>query len=385
MEPVKSKIPELYKTAPADASGLSIIKSREKELMARAPFPSNLIVFIGFCTLASALFFFAIIFAFVPTLLPIQFVLLTCLLLASGMAAIGYTLFLRSERASYQAMALVEQQNLITTMAAQISTLRDRQNNLRRAYGEEKLRADEARNSKAAFLAHLNHDFRTPLNHIIGFADLITHQTFGPVGDERYLAYIRDIKKSGEGLLSAISGVIELSELEAGHKILTPEEIVISEILHDIEKKFSSRAKRCGIKLDIDCSCEQVLFSDRAGIERIVGNLLDNAVRFTPAGGQIRIGAWVANEGIVLEITDTGIGITKDKLAALFEPFALEDASKFRERGGMGTGLAIARAIAELSGGELAIDSMLGIGTTVAVSLPMNMNVDKQMESAQAA
>ncbi|VAW22299.1 hypothetical protein MNBD_ALPHA11-2044, partial [hydrothermal vent metagenome] len=102
-----------------------------------------------------------------------------------------------------------------------------------------------------------------------------------------------------------------------------------------------------------------------------------------PAGGQVRIGAWVANEGIVLEITDTGIGITKDKLAALFEPFALEDASKFRERGGMGTGLAIARAIAELSGGELAIDSMLGIGTTVAVSLPMN--ADKQIKSAQAA
>ncbi|MCF6327081.1 MAG: HAMP domain-containing histidine kinase [Devosiaceae bacterium] len=383
MDPVRSKIAELYKTAPADASGLSIIKSREKELTGSAPFPSNLIIFIGFFTLVSALFFFAIIFAITPTLLPIQFVILTCLLLASGLAAIGYALFLRSERASYQAMAMMEQQNLITTMATQISTLRDRQNNLRRAYGEEKLRAEEARNSKVAFLAHLNHDFRTPLNHIIGFADLISHQTFGPVGDERYLSYIGDIKKSGEELLRAISGVIELSELEAGHKILTCEKVVIGEILHAVEKKFSSRAKRCGVKLDIDCSCEQVLFNDRAGIERIIGNLLDNAVRFTPSGGQVRIGAWVANEGIVLEITDTGIGIAKGKLAALFEPFSLEDASKYRERGGTGTGLAIARAIAELSGGELAIDSMLGIGTTVAVSLPMN--ADKQMESAQAA
>ncbi len=383
MEPVRSKISELYKSAPADAGGLSIIKSREKELTGAAPFPSNLIIFIGFFTLVSALFFFAIIFAIVPTLLPIQFVILTCLFLASGLAAIGYALFLRSERASYQAMAMMEQQNLITKMAAQISTLRDRQNNLRRAYGEEKLRAEEARNSKAAFLAHLNHDFRTPLNHIIGFADLISHQTFGPLGDERYLSYIGDIKNSGEELLRAISGVIELSELEAGHKILTFEEIVISEILRDVEKKFSSRAKRCGVKLDIDCSCEQVLFNDRAGIERIIGNLLDNAVRFTPSGGQVRIGAWVANEGIVLEVTDTGIGITKDKLAALFEPFSLEDASKYRERGGTGTGLAIARAIAELSGGELAIDSMAGIGTTVAVSLPMN--ADKQMKNIKAA
>ncbi len=368
-------------------SGLSVVKASGAETAAGHTQVSNLIVFIGFCAISTLLFLFLMMVAVIPTLLPTQIVIIICLLLVTSLAVLGFALFSRSVKSQYQAMALFEQQNLIARMAEEISSLRDQQNNLRRAHGEEKLRADAARTSKSAFLAHLSHDIRTPLNHIIGFADLISHQTFGPLGDQRYLAYVKDIKQSGEGLLNGIADVLELSELQSGQTILSREKIIVDEMLRTLKKKFGARAKRCGINLDVDCWCEAVLFGDRAGIERIMANILDNALRFTPGGGQVRIGAWVADDGVVFEVTDTGIGIDKNKLGKLFEPFSLGDASKSRQQtenaAGMGMGLAIARSIAELSGGELAVDSMAGIGTTVAVSLPMNEQNPK--ENVQAA
>ncbi len=330
--------------------------------------------FLGICTF-SILAFTVLLIAMpayleLPLSLPVATTMAIGLALAAMLMVTGYGLLVQNRNLQKQETTILEQQKLIATMAGQIETLKDRQNNLRKAHREEKLRAEEAQNSKAAFLAHLSHDIRTPLNHIIGFADLICHQAFGPLGDERYLGYARDIKQSGEGLLRGISGILELSELQAGSRILNSEKIIISDLLNHVRNKFSDRAKRCGISLDVECCCETVMFGDRAAIERIMANLLDNAVRFTAAGGQVRVGAWLNDEGVVLEVSDTGIGMAKEKLASLFEPFSPGDASRSRDRQGMGMGLPIARAIAELWGGELAVDSMAGIGTTVAVSLP---------------
>lgn len=375
------------KTSDFPPSGLSVVKASGANISAERRQVSNLIIFVGSCVLSASLFLFLMVMAIIPTLLPTQIFIIICLLLVTGLTVLGFVLFSRSEKTQYHAMALFEQQHLISRMAGEISSLRDQQNNLRRAHGEEKLRAEAARNSKSAFLAHLSHDIRTPLNHIIGFADLISHQTFGPLGDKRYLAYVKDIKQSGEGLLNGIADVLELSELQSGRTILKKEKIIVDEMLRAIKNKFAARAKRCGINLDIDCWCEATLFGDRAGIERIMANILDNALRFTPGGGQVRIGAWVADDGIVFEVTDTGIGIDKNKLGKLFEPFHLGDAYKSKQltknNAGMGMGLAIARSIAELCGGELAVDSMAGIGTTVAISLPMNEQNSK--DNIQAA
>jgi two-component system cell cycle sensor histidine kinase PleC len=102
----------------------------------------------------------------------------------------------------------------------------------------------------------------------------------------------------------------------------------------------------------------------------MLGNLVDNAIRFTPAGGRVSVAAYAASDGVVLEVTDSGIGMTPERLAAVSQPFAFGDASLARDRDGAGLGLAIARAIVQLSGGHLAIDSRQGLGTTVAVSLP---------------
>jgi len=396
-----SETAEPDKAATMPLSRAGTLKAGETDFFTNKGQVSNLLVFLLFCALTILLFLLVIVQAIIPGLLPLPMMIASIILLASGLSATGYRLFSISQSAKYQAITLIQQQNLIGKMAEDIARMRDRQKNLRRAHREEQLRAEEAKISKAAFLAHLSHDIRTPLNHIIGFADLISHQTFGPLGDKRYGEYVRDIKQSGERLLSDIAGILELSELQSGQKILSIEKIMVDEMLRDIDRKFGSRAKRCGINLDVDCWCDAVLFADRIGIERIIGNLVDNALRFTEKGGQVRIGAWVADEGIIFEVTDTGIGMTKNKLAKIFEPFLLGDASKSRKianggsregseagsgvssSAGAGLGLAIARSIAELSGGELAIDSMAGIGTTVAICLPLNL--ENQNIAVQAA
>ena len=104
----------------------------------------------------------------------------------------------------------------------------------------------------------------------------------------------------------------------------------------------------------------------------MLGNVLDNAIRYTPAGGRVRIAAYAAADGVVIEVTDTGIGMSPERLSSLSQPFAYGDAALTRDREGAGLGLAIARTIVELSGGRLAIDSRLGLGTTVAISLPLH-------------
>jgi two-component system cell cycle sensor histidine kinase PleC len=110
---------------------------------------------------------------------------------------------------------------------------------------------------------------------------------------------------------------------------------------------------------------------DRFCLERMLGNLVENAIRFTPSGGRVTIAAFAAHDGVVLEVTDSGIGMSEEQLERLSQPFAFGDAAFTREHDGAGLGVAIARAIAELSGGRLAIDSRPAVGTTVAVSLPL--------------
>jgi two-component system cell cycle sensor histidine kinase PleC len=252
-----------------------------------------------------------------------------------------------------------------------LATIREEQRVLARRYHEEKLKAEAASRSKTSFLAHLSHDIRTPLNHIIGFADMMKAQTYGPMGDARYLGYVEDIKNSGERLLSFFASILELSELEAGRKPLKAEVFSVDEMLVAITRRFSSQAHRAGLSLSLGSACGARLIGDRFALERMAGNIVENAIRFTPAGGRVNVAAYAAADGVVLEITDTGVGMHAERLATLSQPFAFGDAALSRPAGGAGLGIAIARAIAELSGGRLAIDSRPALGTTVAISLPL--------------
>lgn len=252
-----------------------------------------------------------------------------------------------------------------------LGAIRDEQRMLARRYHEEKIRAEAASRAKTTFLAHLSHDIRTPLNHIIGFADMIALETFGPLGDDRYASYVADIKRAGESLLTSFAEILEFAELEGGRKALKREPVALGALLGGCSARFGERAARAGVRLDVTEGARGWLMADRHYLDRMLANLIDNALRFTPQGGLIRVAAWPAGDGVVLEVTDTGAGMSEEQMSKLSQPFVLSDAAFARAHDGMGLGIAIARAIAEQSGGRLAIDSLKGVGTTVAVSLPL--------------
>jgi two-component system cell cycle sensor histidine kinase PleC len=252
-----------------------------------------------------------------------------------------------------------------------LTAIQEDQKLLARRYHEEKLRAEAASRSKTSFLAHLSHDIRTPLNHIIGFADLIQHQTYGALGDPRYLDYVGTIKSSGESLLQSFAAILELAELEGGQKPLRREQFRVEDLVIATTRRFSAQAGRAGLTLAIGSLSRASLNADRFCLERMLGNLVDNAIRFTPSGGKVTLAAYSANDGVVLEVSDTGIGMSEDRLATVSQPFVFGDAAFTKEQSGLGLGIAIARAIAELSGGRIAIDSRPAMGTTVAISLPL--------------
>jgi two-component system, cell cycle sensor histidine kinase PleC len=252
-----------------------------------------------------------------------------------------------------------------------LTSIREEQRVLARRYHEEKIKAEAASRSKTAFLAHLSHDIRTPLNHIIGFADLMRHQTYGPLGDERYESYVESIKASGDRLLSFFASILDLAQLESGERSLQAAELDVDSLIAGVTRRFSSQVQRAGLNLSLGRPTGAILSGDRFSLERALGNLVDNAVRFTPSGGRISVAAYAGEDGVVIEVTDTGIGMSPEKVSVLSQPFAFPDASLARDREGAGLGLAITRTIVGLSGGNLVIDSRPGLGTTVAISLPL--------------
>lgn len=253
-----------------------------------------------------------------------------------------------------------------------LASIREEQRLLARRYHEQKLKAEVANRAKTVFLAHLSHDIRTPLNHIIGFAELMRQQTYGALGDRRYLNYVEAMKASGERLLSYFAAILELAELESGRRPQRLERIDVDDLLLGATRRFSGQANRGGLTLQLGQRCDATILGDRPALERMLGNLIENALRFTPKAGRVTLAGHAATDGVVLEITDTGVGIPEHKVEMLSQPFAFSDAVLTREQSGAGLGIAIARAIAEANGGRLAIDSCEGVGTTVAISLPLD-------------
>src|SRR6185437_12971976 len=150
-----------------------------------------------------------------------------------------------------------------------LNAVQEEQRLLARRYHEEKLKAEAASRAKTSFLAHLSHDIRTPLNHIIGFAELIRHQTYGPLGDGRYLGYVDMIRASGEKLLGSFAAILELAELESGNKALREESFAVESLLDSVTRRFSAQASRAGIRFVAGAPCEAELRADRFCLERM--------------------------------------------------------------------------------------------------------------------
>jgi len=231
--------------------------------------------------------------------------------------------------------------------------------------------AEMANKMKASFLAAMSHELKTPLNAVLGFSEIIRDQVLGPVGQPAYRDYAGDIHKSGARLLAVINDVLDVSRLEGGLLTLDarPENILdVAEAAIKLARAVTHDGRRVEIDVSADMPSLQV---DPRRLAQAIGNLLANAIKFTPPTGHVRFSARVtADGGALLTVEDTGIGMEPETMAAALEPFRQLDASLARRFEGAGLGLSISKALAELHGGALSLKSAVGEGTIVTIALP---------------
>ncbi|MFQ5970839.1 MAG: sensor histidine kinase [Alphaproteobacteria bacterium] len=229
--------------------------------------------------------------------------------------------------------------------------------------------AELANRSKTAFLANVSHELRTPLNAIIGFSELLGKEMLGPLGNKRYREYANDIHDSGLHLLSLINDILDLSKIEAGRYEIREDEVYLFDAVRSSLRLVESKAEETGLTL-IDTVSSQLppLIADRRVIRQILLNLLSNAVKFTPAGGRVCVSAEIdRNGGLVLAVSDTGIGMSEEEQYTAMVSFAQVDSSLSRTHEGTGLGLPLTKRLVELHGGAMTISSKPNEGTTVSI------------------
>ncbi len=234
---------------------------------------------------------------------------------------------------------------------------------------------DEARaadRTKSEFLAAMSHELRTPLNAIIGFSEIIKNETFGPVGSLKYREYTNDIHESGQHLLALINDILDLSKIESGTDDLHEDKIEIPEIIRSAVKLVGQRAEQGGVKLELELPDQlPALRADERKLKQILVNLLTNAIKFTDAGGEVTLRAWCRmDSGYVFQIVDTGIGIAPEDIPKALLRFGQIDGDLNRQYEGTGLGLPLTKALVELHGGTLDLQSEVSVGTTVTVRFP---------------
>jgi two-component system, cell cycle sensor histidine kinase PleC len=237
---------------------------------------------------------------------------------------------------------------------------------------EARRRAEEANLAKSRFLATMSHELRTPLNAILGFSEVMKSELFGPHAVEQYKEYSTDIHSSGQHLLNIINEILDLSRIEAGRYELQEEAVDLTATADDCAHMLDLRAK--GKSIMIHTALESGLpriWADERAVRQIIINLLANAIKFTPQGGEVTIKAgWTANGGQYIAIKDTGPGIPEDELPTVLETFGRGSMAIKTAEQGTGLGLPIVKGLVELHGGQFHLRSKLREGTEVIVIFP---------------
>ena len=258
-----------------------------------------------------------------------------------------------------------------------ISDIKDREEHLT----EARQQAEAASAAKTTFLANMSHELRTPLNAIIGFSEVMSAEMFGKLGNDTYLEYTKDIQACGTHLLAIINSVLDLSKSEAGKLQLACEAVDLGQIIQSSATMMREQCARAELDLYVIPPLHPLrVWADPAALRQVLLNLLSNAVKFTPAGGSISIRAEVRTEELaVIEVADSGIGMSPQDIPIALSAFGQIDSRVARRYEGTGLGLPLSKAIVELHGGLIGIDSKPGIGTKVQVILP------RQAAGAEAA
>jgi signal transduction histidine kinase len=237
---------------------------------------------------------------------------------------------------------------------------------------EARRQAEAANQAKSEFLANMSHELRTPLNAVIGFSEVISNQVFGPLRNDKYLEYMKDIHSSSLHLLAIINDVLDMSKIEAGKLDLARQPLRLQSVAATAARILHERAASRGIAILPEFAAEDVVIrADERAIKQIFLNLLGNAIKFSHEDGVIHLR--VAREGgasALLEVEDHGIGMTAQEQRRALEPFSQAQATTTKIYGGTGLGLPITKGLVEAHGGRLTIASRPGQGTTVRITLP---------------
>lgn len=239
----------------------------------------------------------------------------------------------------------------------------------------EKEAAQAADRAKSEFLAVMSHEIRTPLNSVLGFADLLNETSL----DDGQREHVDMIRRSGDALLMLLNDILDFSRIESGKMPIQPSAVEIRTCLRDVADLYRATAQSKGVSLrvDVDPAVPRTLCTDPGRLRQILLNLIGNAVKFTPAGEVLitaKSGEKDTNDGrfpLLIEVSDSGIGIPPDRIGRLFKPFSQADSSTTRRFGGTGLGLAICKRLSELLGGNVFLKKSSSSGSVFAVELPL--------------
>ncbi|MCC3859951.1 PAS domain-containing sensor histidine kinase [Pseudemcibacter aquimaris] len=249
------------------------------------------------------------------------------------------------------------------------------------ALEEAKFMAERANNVKSNFLATMSHEFRTPLNAIIGFSEIIKSESFGKIGNDRYRDYIADIYESGHHLLDLINDVLDISEIEADKRILTKEMIDVDVFIQRCVSSLKVIAQRREVEINLDIEEDlPELFADRRSLKQVLNNLISNAIKFSTEKSAVLIKASHRRDHMVIKVCDEGIGIPEKDLRKITNPFFRGQEEAMIAAPGTGLGLSIVKSLVDAHGGTLMFESQEHIGTIATVTFPILCPISERKE-----
>ena len=246
--------------------------------------------------------------------------------------------------------------------------------------------AESANHAKSAFLANISHDIRTPMNAIIGLAELLEHDT---QQTHKNAEYVRKIKASSQQLLEIINNILDMSKIESGKAVMNMAEFDIQEILKQLEAGFSTQAEAKGLTFVITAHelRHEWLCGDKGGVIQILGNLLSNAIKYTSDGGRVSLDVFELDQTsgnyakLCFRVKDNGTGMSQEYLGRIYESFSREENTQMDSVQGTGLGMTIVKNLVDMMGGSIDVESTLGEGSCFEVILDFRI-VDKKLQKA---